>query len=79
MTGGTSNATGGSKVTFTDSRVSDIAAEISADETLHVKYLRSALGSAAVAEPKINLNALGIGFASQAQFLTLARAFEDTV
>jgi hypothetical protein len=78
VTGATSNATGGAKVTFTDSRVADIAAEINADETLHVKFLRGALGALAVAEPKINLNALGIGFASQAQFLTLARAFEDT-
>src|ERR1700691_6120488 len=78
VTGANSTATGGAKVTFTDSRVADIAAEINADETLHVKYLRSALGGIAVAEPAINLNALGIGFASQAQFLTLARAFEDT-
>jgi hypothetical protein len=78
ITGGTSAATGGAKVTFTDSRLADIAAEISADETLHVKFLRSALGVSAVAEPTINLNALGIGFATQAQFLTLARAFEDT-
>ncbi len=78
VTGANSAATGGAKVTFTDSRVSDIAAEIANDEMLHVKYLRSALGSSAVAEPAINLNALGIGFASQAQFLTLARAFEDT-
>lgn len=77
VTGATSNASGGGKVTFTDSRVADIAAEISADETLHVKFLRGALGSSAVAEPTINLNALGIGFATQAQFLTLARAFED--
>jgi hypothetical protein len=78
VTGEASNATGGAKVTFTDPRVADIAAEINADETLHVKFLRSALGASAVAEPKINLNALGIGFASQAQFLTLSRAFEDT-
>ena len=78
VTGATSTATGGAKVTFADSRVADIAAEISADETLHVKFLRSALGASAVAEPVINLNALGIGFATQAQFLTLARAFEDT-
>jgi len=78
VTGGTSAASGGAKVTFTDSRVADIAAEIAADEKLHVMYLRSALGGAAVAEPTINLNALGIGFATQAQFLTLARAFEDT-
>lgn len=78
VTGGTSKATGGAKVTFTDSRIADIAAEINADESLHVKFLRSALGASAVAEPTINLNALGIGFATQAQFLTLARAFEDT-
>jgi len=78
VTGGTSKATGGVKVTFTDPRVADIAAEISADETLHVKYLRTALGASAVAEPAINLDALGIGFATQAQFLTVARALEDT-
>lgn len=78
VTGANSTATGGAKVTFTDSRVADIAAEINADETLHVQYLRTALGGAAVAEPVINLNALGIGFATQTQFLTLARAFEDT-
>lgn len=78
VTGGTSKATGGAKVTFTDLRIADIAAEINADESLHVKFLRSALGASAVAEPTINLNALGIGFATQAQFLTLARAFEDT-
>jgi hypothetical protein len=78
VTGAASTATGGAKVTFTDQRVADIAAEISNDEMLHVKFLRSALGGSAVAEPAINLNALGIGFATQAQFLTLARAFEDT-
>jgi hypothetical protein len=78
VTGGTSTATGGAKVTFTDTRIADIAAEILNDEMLHVKFLRAALGAMAVAEPAINLNALGIGFASQAEFLTLARAFEDT-
>jgi hypothetical protein len=78
VTGGTSTATGGAKVAFTDPRIADIAAEIAADELLHVQFLRTALGGMAVAEPAINLNALGIGFASQAEFLTLARAFEDT-
>jgi len=78
VTGGTSTATGGAKVTFTDTRIADIAAEILNDEMLHVKFLRTALGAMAVAEPSINLNALGIGFASQAEFLTLSRAFEDT-
>ncbi len=78
VTGGTSMATGGAKVTFTDTRIADIAAEILNDEMLHVQYLRTALGGLAVSEPAINLNALGIGFGSQAEFLTLSRAFEDT-
>ena len=78
VSGGTSKATGGAKVNFTNPCVCDTAAEINADEALHVAYLRTALGASAVAEPTINLNALGIGFASQAEFLTLARAFEDT-
>lgn len=56
---------------------SRVALELAADEQTHVKLLRQALGSAAIARPAINLNALGIGFASEAQFLTLARAFED--
>jgi Ferritin-like domain len=38
VTGGTSTATGGAKVTFTDPRIADIAAEIAADELLHVKW-----------------------------------------
>lgn len=75
--GSTSVATGGAKVTFTIPHLADIAAEILKDEMLHVQFLRSALGGLAVAEPVINLNALGIGFATEAQFLTLSRAFED--
>ncbi len=69
--------TGGSQVTFSDSELSDIAVEIAADERAHVLLLRSALGNLAVAKPAINLNALGFGFASQTEFLALARAFED--
>ena len=74
----TGATTGGNKVTFTDTRVQDIANEIAADELDHVRFLRSALGSAAVPKPAINLNALGIGFGGDSDFLTLARAFEDT-
>lgn len=73
----TGMTTGGNMVVFTDTRVRDIANEIANDELLHVRFLRTALASAAVAKPAINLNALGIGFASESQFLTLARAFED--
>jgi hypothetical protein len=76
--GGSSQATGGKKVTFTDPNVAAIAAEIAKDEMEHVIFLRSALGGSAVAEPTINLNALGVGFTADADFLTLARAFEDT-
>lgn len=70
---------GGSKVTFSNNLVftSDIAAQIGTDERAHVMLLRAALGSAKIAKPNINLNALGFGFANQNDFLKLARIFED--
>jgi Ferritin-like domain len=74
----TGATTGGNQVTFTDPNLAEIAAEIAADELNHVRFLRTALGSAAVPKPAINLNALGLGFASDTSFLQLARAFEDT-
>lgn len=75
--GGTT--TGGSKVTFSNSLVftQAIAAEIGTDERAHVNLLRTVLGSAAVAKPNINLGALGFGFGSENDFLTLSRIFED--
>lgn len=71
--------TGGAKVIFDNNEIfsRDIAAEIGSDERAHVVLLRSALGNAAVAKPNINLNALGIGFGSQVDFLTVARILED--
>ncbi len=74
----TGATTGGSKVPFVDPIVAEVAAEIAADELDHVRFLRSALGAAAVPKPAINLAALGLGFANDAEFLTLSRAFEDT-
>ncbi|MEO8735279.1 MAG: ferritin-like domain-containing protein [Edaphobacter sp.] len=70
---------GGSKVAFSNNLVftSDIAAQIGTDERAHVMLLRTALGSAKIAKPNINLNALGFGFANQNDFLKLARIFED--
>ena len=70
---------GGSQVTFSNNLIfsHDIAAEIGSDERAHVVLLRSALGSAAIAKPNLNLNALGFGFANQNDFLRLSRIFED--
>lgn len=70
---------GGSQVKFDNNEVfsREIAAEIGSDERAHVVLLRDALGSAAVAKPNINLNALGIGFGNQTDFLTVARILED--
>lgn len=68
--------TGGARVAL-DDRSATVAQQIAIDEQQHVVFLRAALGSAAVAKPAINLEALGIGFRNQNEFLTLARAFED--
>jgi hypothetical protein len=75
-------ATGGQMVNMTNSSfpTSEIAMQIAADERSHVTLIQQALtaaGAQPIAQPAINLNALGIGFGSLAEFLTLARAFED--
>ncbi|HEY0785208.1 MAG TPA: ferritin-like domain-containing protein [Acidobacteriaceae bacterium] len=71
--------TGGKQVTFTNDALfsQEIAAQIGTDERAHVKLLRSALGSQAIAKPNLNLDALGFGFGTQDEFLQLARIFED--
>ena len=67
---------GGSKVSL-DDRTGTIANQIAIDEQAHVNLLRAALKGDAVAKPSINLAALGLGFNSQAEFLTVAQIFED--
>jgi hypothetical protein len=74
--------TGWHQVSFSNSTVftGTVASQIGNDERNHVTLLRTALSNAGiepVAKPEINLGALGIGFANEAQFLTLARVFED--
>ncbi|AXJ96867.1 MULTISPECIES: ferritin-like domain-containing protein [unclassified Sphingomonas] len=68
-TGTQGTVTGGRRVNFSDPVVAQYAREIAADEAAHVAFLRTALGSSAVAMPSINID----GGASGA-FTAAARA-----
>lgn len=68
---------GGNKVAFKNKQLEMLAREICEDEVAHVRFLRKALSGAAIAKPLINLAALGIGFRTETEFITVARAFED--
>lgn len=81
-TGNAGSVTGGSMVTFgsNDATASKVAVELAHDEQTHVALLQGAiamLGGQAIAQPAINLDALGFGFGSVQDFLKLARIFED--
>ncbi len=89
-TGTQGSVTGGRRVHFGSRRAQGLAEEIAQDEYNHVLFLRQALGSAAVAEPAINLEssfslaaqAAGLGegfdpFADEKSFLLGAYIFED--
>ncbi|MDJ0378847.1 ferritin-like domain-containing protein [Cryobacterium sp. PH31-L1] len=72
-TGTRGGVTGGRMVHFKTSIIKKYADEIAADEKAHVAFLRSALGSAAVSRPKINLDA---SFTAAAQAAGLIKAGE---
>jgi hypothetical protein len=92
-TGTQGSVTGGSQVPFQSSAIQAYAESLAADEFTHVQLLRNALGSAAIAEPNIDLStsfttlALAAGlispgqtfnpFADEISFLLGSYIFED--
>lgn len=92
-TGALGAVTGGRQVNFATTAIRNYAVEIASEERIHVQFLRSALGSARVARPAINLTtsftaaaqAAGLitsgqtfdAFADETSFLLAAYIFED--
>jgi hypothetical protein len=92
-TGNQGGVSGGSKVPFKSRGIQQLAEEIAGDELGHVTFLRSALGSAAVSQPALDLmksftaaaQAAGVvpagtpfdPFSSEENFLLGAFIFED--
>lgn len=68
--------TGGRKVDFKSRAIAQYAREIAEDELNHVAFLRKALGSAAVARPKIDLKASFTAAARAAGLITSRQTFD---
>jgi hypothetical protein len=66
---------GGHEVPFRSSAIRQFATEIARDEHEHVAFLRSALGSAAVARPEININTAFTAAATAAGLIKKGQTF----
>jgi hypothetical protein len=55
-TGTQGSVTGGRAVSFASATIGQYAREIAADDLAHLRFLRSALGSSAVAQPALNID-----------------------
>ncbi len=74
-TGTQGTVTGGSKVPFGNPAIAQYAQVLAVDELAHVRYIKGALGAAAVAEPNINLNTSFTTLAQAAGLITAGQTF----
>jgi len=63
---GTVNVSGAKQVTFSDPVVAQLAREIATNERLHVQFVRSTIGSAAISRPALDLSVSPTSAFSQA-------------
>ena len=79
-TGAEGPTTGGKRMPFAG-ELKEILEEVAFDEQQHVRFLRTALGSARIAKPAINLQGIvakpHFDFDSVPDVIAMARAFED--
>jgi len=67
---------GGHEVPFTTNLIKNMAWEIAGDETNHVRFLRTALGAAKVAQPNINLKESFTAAAQAAGLIKAGQTFD---
>ena len=75
-TGTLGAVTGGRQVNFATAAIRNYAVEIASEERIHVQFLRSALGSARVARPAINLTTSFTAAAQAAGLITAGQTFD---